>query len=396
VDVLRHSCFNHYETIACVRSTLLVVLTAVTGLMCARRVISLHLSSHPNYYQYAIFYLAVIQCITGTVEWVLGWTLQASLLCLYLRCLELVIICHFYLTLYCRITHRSNGLSIRLFAAVLAIFLTYFTSFMTLGFAFSDSSWSDCYANYWLFLSGGQLILIQLLAASALLVMHHVKAVQTTFKKNQRRGVWLLIASFEMSAIAGISYDFTLWALATEEQGCSGIFLHKQTIYSPVRVTYEVLTSLLPLWTMLYVFQTVKHKSALAMDESVSTDRRHLVESGSINNDTHYSSTGSTMVDPSIESQIPTTSIIQPRIPPPVSLVVTKRHAPSTSPPSSWPAPIQSRRRIRSYIGGIPGRAVRIKRCNSMPSSFRQKRTPPLATIPEEPTRVSQEGPECS
>lgn len=65
LDVLRKNCFTNYDTVACVRSTVLVFLTAVTGMLCATRVVSLHVSGHPNYYQYAIFYLAVIQCIVG-------------------------------------------------------------------------------------------------------------------------------------------------------------------------------------------------------------------------------------------------------------------------------------------------------------------------------------------
>lgn len=65
MDVLRKTCFTNYDTLACIRSTALVFLTAVTGMLCATRVVSLHVSGHPNYYQYAIFYLAVVQCILG-------------------------------------------------------------------------------------------------------------------------------------------------------------------------------------------------------------------------------------------------------------------------------------------------------------------------------------------
>lgn len=65
IDVLTKNCFGNYDTIACIRGTVLCFLSAVTGILCAGRIITLHLAGHPNCYQYGVFYLAVIQCMLG-------------------------------------------------------------------------------------------------------------------------------------------------------------------------------------------------------------------------------------------------------------------------------------------------------------------------------------------
>lgn len=65
IDVLTKNCVIDYDTIACLRGTLFCFLSTVTGLLCAGRLINLHLNRHPNYYQYIVFYLALAQCFLG-------------------------------------------------------------------------------------------------------------------------------------------------------------------------------------------------------------------------------------------------------------------------------------------------------------------------------------------
>lgn len=48
-----------------------------------------------------------------TIEWVLGWTTQSALALAYMRSLELLIICHFYLTLTCRVMHWTSEVTNR-------------------------------------------------------------------------------------------------------------------------------------------------------------------------------------------------------------------------------------------------------------------------------------------
>lgn len=65
IDVLTKNCVMDYDTIACLRGTLFCFLSTVTGLLCAGRIINLHLNGHPNYYQYIVFYLALVECFMG-------------------------------------------------------------------------------------------------------------------------------------------------------------------------------------------------------------------------------------------------------------------------------------------------------------------------------------------
>lgn len=88
------------------------------------------------------------QCVHDlfrTAEWVVGWNVHAELACAYLRAMQLLIICHFYLTMAFRVLRKSESVCARLSASALSMFLVYFTSFIIMGYVFANSPWFDCY-----------------------------------------------------------------------------------------------------------------------------------------------------------------------------------------------------------------------------------------------------------
>ena len=58
--------------------------------------------------------------------------------------------------------------------------------------------------------------------------------------KRQKRHLWVVVLAFEISAVVSLSYDLTLHLLGNETLGCSGVFAHSQTIYTPVFFLFMV------------------------------------------------------------------------------------------------------------------------------------------------------------
>ncbi|KAI0224257.1 hypothetical protein LSAT2_024724 [Lamellibrachia satsuma] len=61
-----------------------------------------------------------------------------------------------------------------------------------------------------------------------------------------------------MSALVSFVYDVTMMIIGDEELGCSGVFLHMQELYSPIFGLFMVVKFLVPIWTMLFVFQPIE------------------------------------------------------------------------------------------------------------------------------------------
>lgn len=68
-------------------------------------------------------------------------------------------------------------------------------------------------ANYWLFLSVGQLFIIQFMLLAFLMIVSKVNSIsaQESLKRSQKRGLWILLAAFELSAITNVTYHTFLF-----------------------------------------------------------------------------------------------------------------------------------------------------------------------------------------
>ncbi|MFH4981263.1 hypothetical protein AB6A40_007972 [Gnathostoma spinigerum] len=111
LDVFHKNCVNDFDPVACTRSGLLSLLSLVTALFCAVRIFELHSPVQTNYHKLFVFYVLFLQSLLGSLEWLFGWKTQLALFSLYTRALALLIICHLYFTVACRVmnwTHDST------------------------------------------------------------------------------------------------------------------------------------------------------------------------------------------------------------------------------------------------------------------------------------------------
>ncbi|CAL1541360.1 unnamed protein product [Lymnaea stagnalis] len=65
LNILENSCVQNFDTVACIRSSVLAVLAILTSILCVVKIVQLHIARHPSCHQYVIFYAAALECATG-------------------------------------------------------------------------------------------------------------------------------------------------------------------------------------------------------------------------------------------------------------------------------------------------------------------------------------------
>lgn len=364
-DVTLKTCWaERYDQVACLRSSSLCFISAVTGVLAILRLGRLHLVTGPkNPHLLLLFYICSVHAFMGAVDWIWGWTTAGELACLYLRSLELLVVTHFYLTLTSRVFHCHTELVPRLLLLALSLAFVFFTTCAVVGLTSRDTPWVDCSAEYWLWIAAGHLVTIQVLLATSLLLTRKLNSVsaQAELKSGQKRQLWILLFAFETSALANLAYHLVIFLLA--EDSCSQVFAHRQSEYSAVRAAYEILVFLLPIWAMLWVFRPSTQPPNATAPES---DLDNLVEG----------------------ALVPPSAVINWR----------ESYGPMTFNALISPHAYSSQRlRLGSNSRFLPSlrRGRRFRRANSAPSQRKTQTptSPPLATIPEESQEESSSSP---
>ncbi|CAJ0586905.1 unnamed protein product, partial [Mesorhabditis spiculigera] len=259
IDVLCSNCFSKYDRLACARSAFVSVLALISALVAVKRIVDLQ-RRNPSPIRLLIFFLIFIQCMAGSFEWLLGWTTQMALFITYAKAIELLVICYFYLDLVSKMMHWSSVAGKRLCFSSLILLFTYFTLFLVMGFLLSIEPWTDCHAPYWIWFSCGEFVTVQLMVFSFLLIVNRMNRISASpnIHRRQRRQLLTLFWVFETSCLADLSYHISLFMLADDEKGCSGIFEHDQLRYTLLKLPYDVVSFLMPVWALLYFFRPQK------------------------------------------------------------------------------------------------------------------------------------------
>ncbi|CAG0901465.1 unnamed protein product [Darwinula stevensoni] len=115
---------------------------------------------------------------------------------------------------------------------------------------------SFVFEPYWLMLSSGDFVIVQLFMVAGIYITKKINSLSTEemMKKTQKRDLWAVILVFEFSAFLPLTYDVILQILGDDEIGCSGVFGHQQKVYSITFFIYMIFKFMLPIWTMLLVF----------------------------------------------------------------------------------------------------------------------------------------------
>lgn len=63
LDVANKGCFDTFDTLACVRSSLLTGLAACTLACVIFKLVKYHAHRHPQLHHYVIFYVSALECL---------------------------------------------------------------------------------------------------------------------------------------------------------------------------------------------------------------------------------------------------------------------------------------------------------------------------------------------
>ncbi|VDK45716.1 unnamed protein product [Anisakis simplex] len=187
---------------------------------------------------------------------------------------------------------RSKGISYRdtpiiftrLSMSGLTVMVVYFTTLVYTGLLVAIEPWRDCHAPYWIWMSAGNVITVQLIVVSLITIIYRLKG--SVFTDNRRRNYkcefYSLLWAFETSSLADLAYHITLYMIANEDEGCNGVFKHDQILYTTVKVPYELISFFMPIWIILFVFRA--HSKSFDEEDSNSSTLFTACSTRSLNN----------------------------------------------------------------------------------------------------------------
>nr|CAD7398084.1 unnamed protein product [Timema poppensis] len=225
IDVVNKGCFENFDTLACVRTS----------------------------------FLTTVSAITGTSFMVGSRYPQLDFSACFLKLLQFTVICHLHWSLAARTLHREDVVQ-HVINPVLCLYVLYSTTVALMGMVDVTGTWTECMRPYWLMLSSADFVIVQMFVITAIYVTHRTDGISSlaSFKSSQKRDLWTIVIVYEFSAVLGISYDVIMKFVGNEMLGCSAMFGHTQLFYSTVIAVFMMAKFLVPLWTILCVFQPIE------------------------------------------------------------------------------------------------------------------------------------------
>lgn len=266
LDVLNKGCLDLYDSMACGRISILVLLSAITFFLILLKIIKYHRYRHLQMHHYAIFYVSAIQCCFCGASYLFGVRYpQLDFATNFLKLFQFILICHLHWSLAARSRHRDDIVQ-HVVNPVLCLYTLYCTTVVLMGMVDINGTWTECFRPYWLMLSSADFIAVQLFAVVALYLTHNsrqmaISALMLPSTSSQTRDLWLVTAVYELSATVSIVLDAGMTLMGREESGCSGIYDHVQLYYSSATIVVTILKFFVPTWTLLCVFQPSRVKS---------------------------------------------------------------------------------------------------------------------------------------
>ncbi|XP_047003473.1 uncharacterized protein LOC124621980 [Schistocerca americana] len=273
IDVANKSCFIYFDTLACVRTCLLVIFAILTLLLILLKLIKYHVLRHPQIHHFAIFYISageIVLCAAAAAANLLVPQLEFA--AYFLRLLQLAAVCHLHWSLYA----RTPVLVQNVVNPVLCLYILYCTTVALMGMVDISDTWTQCMRPYYVMLSSADLLMVQLFVGVALYVTRRADGISSlaSFKGTQKRDLWSIIVVYEFSALLTVTHDAVMRFVGTEAEGCSALFAHRQIFYSMVASLLMLVKFLVPTWTLLCVFQPVEgdtHNSEVALASRYNT-----------------------------------------------------------------------------------------------------------------------------
>lgn len=275
-DVIRQGCFCDFDPIACTRNGILSVFAVILIVLCIYKIVRLHQAPQQYYHQLIVFYCAALECLIVIVHWVYIHFPQLELAAEYLKMLQLLTVCHFYLSRSVRLLRRDY-LSFKLVLPALILFMSYFTIVAVLGFFFSNDTDKECFDPYWILMSAAEFFLAQLFLLAGILITKKMNDVTTleSARWQQKRNLWSIIIAFELSALTTMLFDISMLGLNAVNDSCADVYNRNQVVYSIIYLFLMIFKIVVPIVTLLAVFHPVSRPNEVDQEEFLTSDTQY-------------------------------------------------------------------------------------------------------------------------
>nr|CAD7267944.1 unnamed protein product [Timema shepardi] len=209
IDVVNKGCFENFDTLACVRTSFLTTVSAITLIFVILKIVKYHVYRHPQMHHYAVFYVSAILCLICGTSFMVGSRYpQLDFSACFLKLLQFTVICHLHWSLAARTLHREDVVQ-HVINPVLCLYVLYSTTVALMGMVDVTGTWTECMRPYWLMLSSADFVIVQMFVITAIYVTHRTDGISSlaSFKSSQKRDLWTIVIVYEFSAVLGISYD---------------------------------------------------------------------------------------------------------------------------------------------------------------------------------------------
>eukprot|EP00743_Colponemidia_sp_Colp-15_P006502 GILK01007001.1.p1 GENE.GILK01007001.1~~GILK01007001.1.p1 ORF type:complete len:332 (+),score=16.48 GILK01007001.1:77-997(+) len=244
------------------------VLSAVTLTLLCYQTYHLYCKTRRKYTKrLIILYLAVFHLSLCCVRFVFVMKGYLIFFQEYIKYVEYTIVCYFFATAACRLTHRLLLLK-RVIRPVVLVNLIYLSALMIEMFSFPEHHSFNCRDFLWILMrgSGAFLTLLFLLMGCWITSTMNSMRISTELRARKNRHLWILIVVNFLSAAFAFGCDI-FYFFINDSAKCDHVLQLPPVPNAVLYVLGRTLTLLVPMWAIAYVFWTWPESSRWLLDE---------------------------------------------------------------------------------------------------------------------------------
>lgn len=305
-------CYVLGEADACVRVSLLVIVSLITGALCLLRVIQAHCYKSRNYHHYFIYYGSVLLCLLCFIHWIYVSGAYFDFINSYIILVQMLVIAHFFSSWALRLLQQEKLLTY-LVLPVIMVALLYFTASMVWALSTLDEISHECTRPQWLLFTSSQLVIVQIFLVMVIYIHSKLNKVVTTrtWRLSQKAQLWGLVGVYEFVSVVTFIYDLYLLITSDRDHDCYAFFTYDKAGKTIIYVLHKVIKYLLPQWAILIIFYPVKRKSLFNDANVEDTETLSWIDKPNYQS-TFYQTSGETEVEDDEEKLLPMAINVHP------------------------------------------------------------------------------------
>ena len=248
----------------CSRVIILAMLSIATATLCSAMIYAIwerNRRKRLSSYQQIILFVATIQMVIGFVYWGFADALQVVLTILWLKQVQLCLICYFYSVTALRLLHRLSLEKMLVWPTVGILFVLFTVVYIIASSGVTRNVMNECADISFLMLSSGGLFLSILFAVLCAFCSHLVSQQNMShrFREKSKGELWILAIWFFVTNLVQFVWDLTFYILNSTpgSRPCHTYSGDQPASTNIVVLIFRIITILLPVWAELWAFRTV-------------------------------------------------------------------------------------------------------------------------------------------